>query len=184
MLQRNTQQRGAIRRALRHRDRCCRFPGCTRSRWLDGHHVVHWADGGVRFPRDVALALAGGAASVNPCSIPSGSLTSHSMRSIRSSSRRCSSLRAIPGWWTLVPAIAAIVLALALRQVVPALLSGVWIGAWIGYGGPLTGILRTIDTYVVDALSDPDHVAILVFSLLLGGMVGIISRSGENQKPL
>jgi hypothetical protein len=36
----------AIRRALRHRDRCCRFPGCTRSRWLDGHHVVHWADGG------------------------------------------------------------------------------------------------------------------------------------------
>jgi hypothetical protein len=36
----------AIRRALRHRDRCCRFPGCTRSRWLDGHHLVHWADGG------------------------------------------------------------------------------------------------------------------------------------------
>jgi hypothetical protein len=36
----------AIRRALRHRDRCCRFPGCTRTRWLDGHHVVHWADGG------------------------------------------------------------------------------------------------------------------------------------------
>jgi len=27
-----------------------------------GHHI--WADGGVRFPRDVALALAGGAASV------------------------------------------------------------------------------------------------------------------------
>ena len=36
----------AIRRALRHRDRCCRFPGCTRNRWLDGHHVVHWADDG------------------------------------------------------------------------------------------------------------------------------------------
>ena len=36
----------AIRRAMKHRDRCCRFPGCTRSRWLDGHHVVHWADGG------------------------------------------------------------------------------------------------------------------------------------------
>jgi hypothetical protein len=36
----------ATRRALRHRDRCCRFPGCTRSRWLDGHHLVHWADGG------------------------------------------------------------------------------------------------------------------------------------------
>ncbi len=36
----------SIRRALRHRDPCCRFPGCTRTRWLDGHHVVHWAKGG------------------------------------------------------------------------------------------------------------------------------------------
>jgi hypothetical protein len=36
----------AIRRALRHRDRCWRFPGRTRTRWLDGHHLVHWADGG------------------------------------------------------------------------------------------------------------------------------------------
>mgnify|MGYP001553102978 CR=1 FL=1 len=36
----------AIRRALRSRDRHCRFPGCTRTRWLDGHHIVHWADGG------------------------------------------------------------------------------------------------------------------------------------------
>jgi hypothetical protein len=36
----------AMRRALDHRDRGCRFPGCTRTRWMDGHHVRHWADGG------------------------------------------------------------------------------------------------------------------------------------------
>ncbi|MEM8817798.1 MAG: HNH endonuclease signature motif containing protein, partial [Pseudomonadota bacterium] len=36
----------AIRRALRLRDRGCRFPGCTHSRFVDGHHVKHWADGG------------------------------------------------------------------------------------------------------------------------------------------
>ena len=36
----------AIRRALRSRDRGCAFPGCTHSRFLDGHHVQHWADGG------------------------------------------------------------------------------------------------------------------------------------------
>jgi hypothetical protein len=35
----------AIRRALRHRDEGCRFPGCT-NRICDAHHVVHWADGG------------------------------------------------------------------------------------------------------------------------------------------
>ena len=36
----------AIRRALRSRDQGYRFPGCTHTRFLDGHHVRHWADGG------------------------------------------------------------------------------------------------------------------------------------------
>jgi hypothetical protein len=34
-----------LRRALRLRDRGCRFPGCT-NRQVDGHHVVPWARGG------------------------------------------------------------------------------------------------------------------------------------------
>jgi len=36
----------AIRRALQSRDAGCRFPGCTHTRFLDGHHIRHWADGG------------------------------------------------------------------------------------------------------------------------------------------
>lgn len=36
----------AIRRALNSRDRGCRFPGCTNTRYVDGHHVRHWAQGG------------------------------------------------------------------------------------------------------------------------------------------
>jgi Domain of unknown function (DUF222)/HNH endonuclease len=36
----------AIRRALRSRDRGCRFPGCTHKRYVDGHHIHHWARGG------------------------------------------------------------------------------------------------------------------------------------------
>lgn len=36
----------AIRRALRTRDRGCRFPGCTSRRFVDAHHIQHWADGG------------------------------------------------------------------------------------------------------------------------------------------
>jgi len=35
----------ALRRALEHRDRGCRFPGCG-LRLCDAHHVEHWADGG------------------------------------------------------------------------------------------------------------------------------------------
>ena len=36
----------AIRRALNSRDKGCRFPGCSFKRYVDGHHVKHWADGG------------------------------------------------------------------------------------------------------------------------------------------
>jgi HNH endonuclease len=36
----------AIRRALNARDPGCCFPGCTYQRYLDAHHVEHWADGG------------------------------------------------------------------------------------------------------------------------------------------
>jgi hypothetical protein len=36
----------ALRRALTRRDNCCRFPGCTESRFVDAHHIQHWCDGG------------------------------------------------------------------------------------------------------------------------------------------
>jgi hypothetical protein len=36
----------ALARALRSRDGGCRFPGCTRTRFTEGHHVKRWADGG------------------------------------------------------------------------------------------------------------------------------------------
>ncbi|HST14347.1 MAG TPA: DUF222 domain-containing protein [Gaiellaceae bacterium] len=36
----------AMRRALRGRDRGCRFPGCENRRFVDAHHVHHWACGG------------------------------------------------------------------------------------------------------------------------------------------
>src|SRR5690606_25001938 len=36
----------AIRRALWARDKGCRFPGCGRTRYVDAHHIEHWANGG------------------------------------------------------------------------------------------------------------------------------------------
>lgn len=36
----------ALRRALRVRDGGCRFPGCSHHRFVDGHHILHWEQGG------------------------------------------------------------------------------------------------------------------------------------------
>ncbi len=36
----------AIKRALMARDKCCAFPGCHRKRFVDAHHIQHWAAGG------------------------------------------------------------------------------------------------------------------------------------------
>jgi hypothetical protein len=44
----------AIRRALEIRDRGCRFPGCE-LRFVEGHHVRHWGDGGTTATDNLVL---------------------------------------------------------------------------------------------------------------------------------
>ncbi|MEJ2343713.1 MAG: Na+/H+ antiporter NhaC family protein [Gemmatimonadales bacterium] len=88
-------------------------------------------------------------------------------------------LRWLPGWVSLLPPLIAIVLAIALKEVVASLFFGVWLGALFFAGlNPLAAFWRTVDRFIVPALANSDHVSILVFSLLLGGMVGLMSRSG------
>jgi hypothetical protein len=36
----------AMKRALKSRDKQCRFPGCTHQYFIDGHHIHHWSEGG------------------------------------------------------------------------------------------------------------------------------------------
>jgi len=36
----------AIKRALQSRDKCCAFPGCHHTRFVDAHHIEHWSAGG------------------------------------------------------------------------------------------------------------------------------------------
>lgn len=87
----------------------------------------------------------------------------------------------VPGWYSLLPPLVAIALALLFREVVTALFAGVWLGAFAVAGfDPLAATWRSIDRFVVGALADTEggHVQIVVFSLLLGGMVGVISRNG------
>jgi 5-methylcytosine-specific restriction endonuclease McrA len=44
----------ALRRALLHRDRSCRFPGCH-GRFCQAHHIRHWAQGGPTTLSNLAL---------------------------------------------------------------------------------------------------------------------------------
>ncbi len=42
-----------LRRLLRARDQGCRFPGCANDRYVDAHHIRHWADGGETKPSNL-----------------------------------------------------------------------------------------------------------------------------------
>jgi len=88
-------------------------------------------------------------------------------------------LRVIPGWLSIVPPLLAILLALLFRQVVLSLILGIYAGAVFIYDyNPITGFLRLLDVYVINAVSDVSHVQIIIFTLLFGGMIGIMSKSG------
>lgn len=45
----------AMLRALRRRDKGCRFPGCTHDQYVDAHHIQHWANGGETSLENLAL---------------------------------------------------------------------------------------------------------------------------------
>lgn len=45
----------SIRRALWARDRGCVFPGCSHTRFVDAHHIRHWAEGGETSLKNLVL---------------------------------------------------------------------------------------------------------------------------------
>ncbi len=85
----------------------------------------------------------------------------------------------LPGWFSLLPPLLAIALALVFREVILSLFLGVVLGAFFVAGfNPVGALFMTIDRFVRDALADADRASIVIFSLLLGGMVGVMSRMG------
>jgi len=93
--------------------------------------------------------------------------------------------QAAGSWLSILPPLLTIAVALAIKRVIPALFLGIWVGAWlindIGLTGLWTGLLDTFQVYIANALSNPDHTAIVLFSMMVGGMVGIITRNGGMQ---
>lgn len=93
------------------------------------------------------------------------------------------STRLVWKWFAILPPLVAIVLAIWLKEVITSLLAGVFSGALVLTGGePFTAFLRTIDTHILRQIvpgdGTPDHVLAILFTMMLGGMIGIMSTSG------
>ena len=88
----------------------------------------------------------------------------------------------IPAWVSILPPLVAIGMALLIRSVLPALMLGLWLGAWALEGltakGVFTGLFTSFEVYVANAVADYDHATIMLFTFMIAGMVGVISRNG------
>ncbi|MCK9303329.1 MAG: Na+/H+ antiporter NhaC family protein [Bacteroidales bacterium] len=95
-------------------------------------------------------------------------------------------VRPIPLWMSIIPSLLAIILAFILKEVFTSLFLGLLSGTLIisFYAGDnffvaiFHGILRIVDTLIPNSLYDMGHISIIVFSLLIGGLVKIISANG------
>ncbi len=93
-------------------------------------------------------------------------------------------------WLVFLPAAVAILFAVFARQVVPALVIGVLVGAYMlvpcqaagnAYAQMsyvVAGARLAAEHYVMGAAMDSDHMMIMMFTLIIGFTVGVIARNG------
>ncbi|PXX99002.1 sodium:proton antiporter [Marinifilum breve] len=96
---------------------------------------------------------------------------------------------AIPLWMSILPPLIAILMALVFKEVFSALFVGLFTGTLIIFGYQdvsfFTAIFKAIfaisDTYIIQSLADTGHISIIVFSMLIGAMVNLITQNGGMQ---
>ncbi len=92
----------------------------------------------------------------------------------------------IPLWFSIIPPLIAILFALIFKEVFTALFIGILVGTatifWYQDTSLIPaifkGLFAIIDSYILDSLTEPGHMSIIVFSMLIGAMVNIITRNG------
>ena len=95
----------------------------------------------------------------------------------------------IPLWMSILPPLIAILMALLFREVYTALFIGLLVGTTIiayyqGYNlfiAVFKGLFAIIDTYIIESLMDRGHLSVIIFSMLIGAMVFLITRNGGTQ---
>lgn len=90
------------------------------------------------------------------------------------------------GFWSVIPPLLAIVLAFITKEVILSLLIGVFSGAVINVFATSNSnfFMKIIESYTktfeypVNALADSWHAGIIIFTLTIGGLVGVIAKMG------
>jgi Na+/H+ antiporter NhaC len=98
-------------------------------------------------------------------------------------------VKPIPLWFSIIPPLIAILFALLFKEVFTALMLGIFSGTFMiflyqGYNvffSVFAGLFSILDTYVISALANDAHLSIIVFSMLIGGTVNLISKNGGMQ---
>lgn len=80
-------------------------------------------------------------------------------------------------WLSLIPFIIVIVLSIWLKQILPGLVLGLLVGAFLVEFSVLDGSKETVN-YIVMTLSDPGNINIIAFLYLFGGLIGMMQISG------
>ena len=83
-----------------------------------------------------------------------------------------------PSWYSILPPIIAIVLAIWTKQVILSLFSGIWMGFTLMNGfNPLTGFTAGVDG-LIDVFGEAGDTRVIIFTLLIGSLIATIEHSG------
>ncbi len=92
----------------------------------------------------------------------------------------------IPLWLSILPPLLAILIALLFREVYTALFIGILSGTSVIYFYQeqsifiafFKGLFAVVDTYILQAMNDASHLSIIIFSMLIGATVILITSNG------
>jgi Na+/H+ antiporter NhaC len=83
-----------------------------------------------------------------------------------------------PSWYSILPPVLAIVLAIWSKQVLLSLFAGIWIGYTLLNGlNPFTGVTEGLEG-LVEVFGDAGDTRVLIFTLIIGSLIATIEHSG------
>ena len=91
-------------------------------------------------------------------------------------------LTSAPQILSLLPPLVTLTAAVALKNVVLAMLLGIASGAILMHNGnPILAVLATFDHYLLNGFVNVEHAGVIIFTCLLGGTIGLVQKSGGAQ---